>query len=516
MSFIDARELPEGTEIEADLIIIGGGMAGIAIAREWAGEGGRVAVLESGGRDPDRDLQDLYAGKGVMRGPGNADRNIDNYLPQSRVRAYGGSGHVWGGKSVPLDPSDFTDRSWLPMSGWPMTRDDLQPFYDRACGMLEIPAFGGGEEEPQEEGRPPLRLGRSREFFAAPRRFSAVSGGADPKAFDRFRYGVESAQNVTVYLHANVVDIRANAQSRDVDGLAVACLNGRRHTARARAYVLAVGGIENVRLLLASTSKDGNGLGNESDLVGRCFQGHVTYGVFEKDDLRLSSIAMSDASRSMALYTDSPRDKLHCVIAATLAGQRRHKTGNFTTTFFAEPFPIEEAATALLKVAGALDAQNVNAASARNYPCFYMSEHLPNRDSRVALDPASTDALGMPRVKLDWVYADKDFASLEASIAALAGALGREGAGRLCWPAERVDYVGLISQSRHHMGTTRMHRDPEFGVVDADCRMHGVPNLYVAGSSVFPTSGIANPTLTLMALAIRLADYLKGQLGAAR
>jgi choline dehydrogenase-like flavoprotein len=502
MAFIDARTLPNATEIEADLIIIGGGLAGLAIAKQWANSGKRIAVLESGGREMDQETQALYAGAGVMRAPGNADRPIDDYLIQSRVRALGGSGNVWGGKCVPLDEADFARRDWLNRTGWPVTRAEMQPYYDRACDLLQIERFNRDWNDAPEPDRPPLRI--NGDFFSAPRRFSQVSGWADRARFDAFcGEFVEASQNITVYLHANVTNIRMRGASR-VQGLDVACLNGLRHTARARTYILATGGIENVRLLLAS-----GGIGNHSDLLGRCFMGHVTFGVYENPEGLDTMLAISDG-HNMSLYTNNGRGVTHCVLATSLEGQRRFGTGNFTTTLAsagASPNPEDAAVLALVSQ---LDARG---AAARHYPCFFMSEQLPNLESRITLLQEHTDALGMPRVRLDWVYSERDIANLERSIAALGDALGAEGKGRVRWPVARSQLLSILSTSRHHMGTTRMSPDPDDGVVDEHCRVHGVRNLYVAGSSVFPTSGIANPTLTLIALAMRLSDHLKHEMG---
>jgi choline dehydrogenase-like flavoprotein len=133
MAFIDARTLPDASRIDADLIIIGGGLAGITLAKQLAGGPLKVAILESGGREIDMENQALYAGSAVVRAPDNPDKPLDAYPAQSRIRAFGGSGHVWGGKCAPLDPADFAQRDWAPHSGWPVSREQLQPFYDRAC-----------------------------------------------------------------------------------------------------------------------------------------------------------------------------------------------------------------------------------------------------------------------------------------------------------------------------------------------------------------------------------------------
>lgn len=497
MAIIDARTLPDASRIEADLIVIGGGMAGVTLARELAGGPLKVAILESGGLEIDPENQALYAGAGVQRAPGNPDRPFDDYLVQSRMRVLGGSGMVWGGKCAPLDPADFSERPWIPHSGWPITRQQMQPYYDRACDLLEIPRFPLERPRSTEPERQPLALAPRDGFFPAPRVFSRFSGGTDKAAFDAFRTGFAEAPNITVYLHANVVRIRR--QAAEVAGLDVACLNGGRHTAKADRYVLAVGGIENVRLLLAS-----DGLGNAHDLVGRFFQGHVTYANDGDAETEGSAMTISRAA-PMDLYAPAKRMAAHCVIGADLVAQAQMKTGNFTATLFRADVSNPDT-KAIAGLGGLLAGGGVG----QTYGYFAMAEHFPNPDSRVILDPAHRDALGTPRVRLAWIYGDKDHAALERSVARLADALGASGEGRLCWSIKPGQLLANSSASRHHMGTTRMNADPTKGVVDPDLRLHEVRNLYVAGSSVFPTSGIANPTLTILALVMRLADHLKG------
>lgn len=499
MAFIDARTLPNGSEIAADLIIIGGGMAGIAIATEWANAGKSVAVLESGGREMDMEIQALYAGTGTMRAPGCADRPIDEYLIQSRYRALGGSGNVWGGKCVPLDPADFEERPWLERSGWPMTRAGLQPYFNRACTLLQIPNFDRDYDRNPLSDRPTLAINDN--FFSGPRVFSRLSGRTDREGFDRFRTDFAAAPNINVYLHANVTQIRLDRRGRRVQSLDVACLNGLRHTARGRATVLAAGGIENVRILLHSNGVRREGVGNHSDWLGRCFQGHVTFGVYENTE-GLNTAVCVTGGRNMSLYTEGRG--LHCVLTTTLEGQRRFGTGNFTTTLVNGDTPPGAADPAVLALAGQLDG-----GAGASIPCFFMAEQSPHLESRLTLHEGHADALGMAYMHLDWVYSEQDMRNLERSVSALGDALGASGTGRVRWPVERSQLLAILNQSRHHIGTTRMSADPDQGVVDADCRVHGVANLYIAGSSVFPTSGIANPTLTLTALAMRLSDHLK-------
>ena len=507
MPFIDARDLPGDSEIVADLIVIGGGLAGLALARQWAGSRRSVAVLESGGKAFDPATQDLYRGEGSMRGPGGEARPFGDYVHQSRRRMLGGSGMVWGGKCVALDPADFAQRGWVPGSGWPVSRAQMQPYYDRASDLLEIPRFPAGETDLEIEGRPALVIDGRRRFFSAARHYSKLSGGVDRARYDRWRFAPAEAANITVYLNANVTELKLRADRQGLERLDVATLEGRRHTARGQTYVLATGGIENARLLLASNSVAKAGVGNDADLVGRHFQGHSVFLVNDLARGRATSAYFSAGGNPLRLYTDGVRGLSHCVFAPTLAGQRGRRAGNATITLVPPPSkgPPDPERQALEQLADRLDG-----GGAGEVGCFFMTEHMPNPESRVTLGGAS-DALGLPRVKLEWVWSEADFRSLESTVAAFGRALGEAGLGRLSFPADRSAFLAMAagSSSRHHMGTTRMHRDPAKGVVDEHGRVHGVSNLYVAGSSVFPTSGIGNPTLTLLAMTMRLSDHLK-------
>ena len=518
MAFIDARALPDASAIEADLVIIGGGLAGITLAKELAGGPLKVAILESGGRELDMEIQALYAGSAVVRAPDNPDKPFDDYPAQSRARVLGGSGMIWGGKCAPLDPADFAARPWAPHSGWPVTRAQMQPFYDRACDRLEIPHFDRDNQALKDPARTPLALDLQDGFFSAPRVFTRYSGGSDKAAFDRFRTDFAEAANITVYLHANVTQIRLNPQGDAVEGLDVACLDGKRHTCIGKTYVLAVGGLENVRLLLASNGVEKSGIGNRHDLVGRFFQGHVTYSLDGDAETEGSAVHVSRDS-PMELYLNPTRTSPHCVLASGASAQQRMGTGNFTVTLFTgeatEPgTPVQAETKALRRVAATVDGGN--GGGGQLLGCFAMSEHFPNPDSRVTLDASAKDALGLPRIRLEWTYSKADWDSLERSAAGFGDALGASSQGRFCWPVQRGQLLAISSASRHHMGTTRMNADPRLGVVDPNLKVHGTGNLYVAGSSVFPTSGIANPTLTILALVMRLADHLKLELGARR
>lgn len=506
MPLTDARTLPDASLIEADIVIVGGGIAGLTMAWEFIGTAARVVVLESGGPEPDADIQKLYDGPGVMSGPGNPDLPIDTYLGQSRVRALGGSGHVWGGKCGPLDAVDFLARPSVALSGWPFGRSELTPFYDRACDRLKLPRFpvdGGAPEGPAL-----LPIGASGgDIRPSPRAYSPVSGRVDAAAFAAFRDAPGQAPNIHVHTHANVTDIRLGPDGA-VERLDVRCLTGTRHTVRAGRYVLASGGVENARLLLASRTDRPAGIGNATDWVGRCFQGHVVITTGQNDPRGDAEVAFTTAA-DLSLYDNRARDRPHAVFVLDPATQQRLGAGNCTLTLQVQAKPAAAAGT----VGAAVEQLSaaIEGAGPRRMDYFLMSEETPNPESRITLSE-QTDALGQRRARLDWRYTQADWDTLAASARGFAAAFGAQGLGRVCWPVGVEGLLASMGASRHHMGTTRMSVDPDHGVVDADCRVHEAANLYVAGSSVFPTSGLVNPTLTLTALAIRLADHLKARM----
>ncbi len=484
---LDARSVPESGRVETDVCVIGAGAAGITLARELSGAPFRVALLESGGFDPDPATQALYRGRVYGR------RYFT--LDSCRSRQFGGSTNCWQGLCRPLDPIDFEAREWVPHSGWPFPAAALEPFYVRAQQVLRLEAFLYEAARWATPERPPLPfLGdaiESRVFQVSPTRLGEV-----------YRDEILRAPNVDTWLFANVVEIETDPEARRVEAVRVATLGGRSFPVQARLFVLATGGIENARILLASSRAQSQGLGNGHDLVGRFFMEHphVVAGAF----------LPSSRDVSLAFYRahDTGRVKLAGYLTGSDSLQRAERLLGFSS-FLAQDAPLPGFEQALSRVVGEAD-------GARGAPApravFFMNEieQAPNPSSRVRLGE-ERDALGMPRVRLEWRLSAIDKLSIRRAHVLLARELGRAGLGRLQlmlsdddhqWPPE-------LGGGRHHMGTTRMHVDPKQGVVDETGRVHGVANLYVAGSSVFPTGGAANPTLTLVALALRLADHLK-------
>lgn len=502
----DARQLPDGTVLDTDLAIIGAGAAGITLARALADAPFRICLIESGGLEPDEATQALAGGEnaGLPYGP----------LEATRLRQLGGTTNHWGGWCRPLDALDFEERDWVPMSGWPISRADLDPYYPAAAEICEAGPFAFDDVAGWEE-----KLGTS--GFALPTRAMErrVIQFSPPTRFgDRYRTDLLSAPRLRTLIHANVVEIETSDNAREVTGLALATLDGRRSHITARRYVLAAGGIENARLLLLSNRVQSVGLGNGHDMVGRCFMEHPH--VYSLGNLVLPDLASVPPMLLQDQWVDGLG--LRGNLMPSAAFQRTQRLQNATFTLgIAKQFDTRADAEAdstplAAPMIDVLRAAAPGAFAARPFGLRLgiggAGEQQPNKDSRVTLSDRR-DALGLPVARLEWRLTAADKTSLLRNLRALGAEFAAAGLGRLhvtlppgdVWPSD-------LTGGNHHMGTTRMAADPRQGVVDANCRVHGIANLHVAGSSVFPTSGAANPTLTLVALALRLADHLRSQL----
>jgi choline dehydrogenase-like flavoprotein len=509
---IDARGLRGGEQFDADVCIIGAGAAGIAIAREWVGIRQSVVLLESGGFAPDAETQALYSGEAT----GNVLANSDTYLSRSRLRYFGGSTNHWGGICRPMDPLDLETRPWVADSGWPFARSELEPFYRRAIRLVQVPGFGYDIESEHPRNRPPLALGRGEALETAVVHFSP------PTRFgQRYRDDVVSAENISLHLYANALELQTSPDGERIEAVRVGCLAGPRYRVRARVFVLATGGIENARLLLASNRKRTSGLGNERDLVGRFFMDHVSMrGARAGFTLPFSAMRLyrpgndgARAARSLGLFT------------LREAVQREHALLAMTVRLLRVPWAdvgaAERAVVSGARAIDALDRSAPPACDSLESDAFVadfqvIAEPSPQRDSRVTLG-SDRDALGLPIARVDWRVAAGDYSSIARSLELMAIEFGRHARGRVRpnvgMSAGRL--FPLTDGFSHHMGTTRMHDDAARGVVDPSCRVHSLANLFVAGSSVFPTAGAeGTTTLTLLALALRLADHLKRELTA--
>jgi choline dehydrogenase-like flavoprotein len=558
--FIDARSLPPDQRVETDVCIVGGGAAGISLARELAGRPFRVALLEAGGLDEGSATPSLFAGEsvGVPYFP----------LDLARLRYLGGSTNHWGGWSRPLDEIDFENRPWIPHSGWPIRRRDLDVYYERAniaCGLGPCRYdFAPWEEALTRAGRRPPRFD--------PNRLADSIFHVIPDHLLRFgeayRSELQAASNLDVYLHAAAVEIETDVDGHSVKSVRFSGLDGKKLTVAAKLFVLASGGLEVPRLLLLSRRARPRGLGNEHDLVGRFFLEHpyIRSGIasfsrpYRPITARPVAVGSSLVVEALGAASELQRReqlpnfgiRLLPVLGEWLSAARWMARRGGPRDFEDGPSGMGAILSDWRQVAVVLSRRLFRFPSSdafyripyRTFGVHYTWEQIPDPDSRVYLGE-EPDALGLPRLVLDWRLNDQDRETLMRAQRIVESEVSSRGLGTVrgsCAPEEwetvlresegKIDrYLvrrnnqhlathvpsveardKVLIGSYHHLGTTRMSDDPKRGVVDRHCRVHGVENLFVAGGSVFPTVGISNPTLTIVALAIRLADFLRDRM----
>ncbi len=527
MTFDDAARVPAGSSLRADVCIVGSGAAGLTLALRLAGTTLDVVLLEAGGMQQDTEAEGDTFDLDLLGLP--QVRTIE-----SRGRWFGGSTSLWFGRIAQLDPIDFEARSWVPHSGWPITEDEVRRWLPTAAGILDVPHFdkldiGAWAPNPTID----MVMGE---------------GGADLRPFlwadgmymgDRARDALERSRNVRVLLGATATALVPNQSSSAIDSLTVVGSAGT-FTVAATHYVLAAGGLENPRLLLASTARSAAGVGNATDNVGRYYMDHPRGEGLATADLRGLPRPVLERLQLLGEKSRSPYGHTQLRVTFPESMQREEELLNHSLhAHLVSDVQNSPGYSALRRVAESARSRTVRGAdlpadlwqvakasprlavfaarrlARRERPTSLVvidqMEQVPDPSSRVTVDHDRRDRFGLPKVQLDWRITNATYESqrrmheMFASIVARAG-LPTFRSSLLDRPGEPVPLVDM----KHPSGTTRMSSSPRDGVVDEQCRVHGIGNLYVAGTSVFPTVGHANPTLTIVALAARLAHHLGG------
>ena len=503
---LNARKAPGGTLLEGDVCIVGAGPAGLALAQELQARGIQTIVLESGGYPRDAEAQELNAGESA--GDGYPDLRL------SRSRGVGGTATLWNtmfqgaafAKYVPLDDGDLESRDWIPWSGWPFARTTLDAYYRRAqetCGL------GSSDYD-----------GSAWAGAAAPLLDLADSGLTQSVhqygPADRFLVALPAAliasTRVMLVHGATVTRLSGGANAERVTEARWVTLAGNAGVARASTFVLAAGALENARLLLLSLQEP-----TTLPWLGRGFMDHPV-----DSSLRL-------VSRAAAL-AETPgffgaRLTAHGPVVGRLGLSpellRAERLLNASLRLFHDSEPellhapgLQPAARRLVpaqawrkRIGDSIRRVHRLTAPLRatRHRVLLDLEQAPHPDNRVVLSERR-DVLGQPTAVLQWRWRSEDEARRRKLRLVLARELARVGAGRL----EVTGEPPLQPAAHHHAGTTRMHPEASEGVVDAELRVHRMENLFVTGASVFPTAGVANPTLSAIALTLRLADHLTG------
>lgn len=507
-----------------DLCVVGAGPAGITVALELESSGWRVCLLEAGGAAYEPDTQRLFEGE-VLGQP---------YPPlrDTRVGALGGSTSVWAGWCRPLEPLDFEPRDWCGAEGWPFGLGELEPHYARAHELCGLAAFD------YHPARWAAVLGPEQVLPADPTFANQIFHFNIQDFGQRYHERLERSRAIDLVLHAPVTRLHLDGPA--CTAAEVRTLEGHELTIRADRFVLAAGGIENPRLLLlsATDAAGADAPGNAGGMVGRYFADHayVDFGTLvlhrpqalgfyrlgraergrEAMVRGVLSLRREAVERERLLHSAlffHPRYEAHRVFASAEVKawlQLWNKLKRRGVPGAPGPY-LRQAVRAPHRIAIAMARKlTVRHGPARRWRMRAAFETSFRHDNRVTLGDGR-DRLGRRRARVEYRIDDADVDSMRRVTQLFDNAVRQADLGRLerAFPDEPPAWRHTMEAGKHHMGTTRMHRSPRLGVVDADGRVHGTSNLFVAGSSVFPSGGYANPTLTIVALAARLGDYLR-------
>jgi len=459
-----------------DLCIVGAGPAGITLALEMASVGWKIALLEGGGLEYSDRSQRLYAALGTQT----------LWAGSTRLRYFGGTSNHWSGRCRPFDSADFDRPPPGQVPGWPIRYMEIARYLPSAMQILDLPAEGfAALNEGFEDGQ----FAADSFALSAPTRFGSKYIGT-----------LRQLPNVDLVINCNCVGLKFDAATRQISGVQAVDYSGGRADIRARRYVLAAGGIENPRILLASENLVARGVGGR--MVGRCFMEHL--------NVELGEFICADSERigSRQYYTSEEFVRSHRVGSGNVSFNLIDQIRSYGRTAPAKSF--------LKKLSCDLGlAEKVQFISTFTCPgtglITTLLEQAPMVDgSRVTLS-RTTDEIGMRKAQVDWGLSEEDRRSIRTIGIEVAKSFARSQLGLVKLRDYILDprRVIPVSPHAHHMGSTRMAHSAEWGVVDADCRVFGTANLYIAGSSIFSTGGGCNPTMPIVQFALRLADHLK-------
>lgn len=512
------ERLGDDAELDFDVCIVGAGAAGLSLAAKLQTAGLKICVLEAGRREIDEEAQSLF--KGEVVGEPIA-------VEEGRFRVFGGATRRWTGRCAELDPHDFEPRDWVADSGWPIGLADLKPYYREAqavCGFArawrpdnQIPVF--------RQATKLLTLRDAKPFLW---RYAAVSWRAYQDWGRRFEGQLAAARNATVILGAEVVGAEGVRALGVISRLKVRKPDGSIVHVSARRFVLSCGGLENIRLLLNLCADRNSGMSDPHDVLGRWFMQHPRAVTARGrtsgricDLLRVASVRRGDHYEvGFALDPDLQASEGLLNASAILRYQAEPDSGWEVIKRWSKQgvTPSWRDVRLLVRDAPLIASNTVRRAAGRSAlarrPLAELVvdlEQAPDRDSRITLS-RKTDRLGLRCLRVDWRIGPQDRRTSTVFTLGLVEELRRLGLADLA-PVAGLAETGALSaehmlESYHHLGGARMSAEPSQGVVDADLRVHACANLYVVGGSVMPTGGHANPTFTIVALALRLGDHL--------
>ncbi|MEQ1897776.1 MAG: GMC family oxidoreductase [Vicinamibacterales bacterium] len=515
----DFRHYDSEQPLRADVCIVGAGATGIATAVALSKTNFTIIMIEGGGYSYSAESRSLYQ---------CSVSGLRYAFDEGRARVLGGTTTLWGGQASPFLPLDFEARQWVSHSGWPLTLDHLQPYFPRVDDFMGIPH--SSHDERTWVGPPPPFLDPESFHFI----YSQFS--AQPNLANKYGSFLKTSGRLQVFVNANATYFDVNPSGSRVASLNVATLEGKSARIQARYFVMCCGAIENARLLLCSNQTVSAGLGNEGDWVGRCFQDHL--------HMRAAPIVPTSRDRFTQHFGTLIRSgvKMCPKIVTSRRFQEKHQILHVAcdvTTRPDERSPLKSAqvlVNAVRKpvarsqlVKASLGAVKGSGELARilwsrvvqgrvTFPSrseLYLGiqcETEPNPNSRIRLSQ-DRDRLGFQKADIDWRLTGLEARTIDIFVRSIDEEFRRLGLakldlGQFFVPGDPSRLDEVAGGGHHPMGTTRMSQSPGDGVVNTDCRVHGIDNLYVGSTSVFPTGSFSNPTYNAMACCFRLADHL--------
>jgi choline dehydrogenase-like flavoprotein len=470
----DSYEVFQAASLTPKVVVIGSGPAGITIARKLGNAGISVAVLEAGGREYSDESQDFYRGATV------GDPYFD--LDITRLRYMGGSSNHWAGWCRVLDAHDFKPKAWAPDTGWPIERADIEPFLPEVHDILELPEFRA--DVPISDDMRWVQLIKS----------NAVRFG------EKYADELTGSRNIALVLNTSVTSLDGDGSK--ITGAHIWSKGRQAGLLKADYFVVCTGGLENSRLLLWSNEVSNGGVVPHAEALGKYWMEHPT---FEGGNAILADYDEFEVdAANEAFFSPSP------------AAMERLRIMNFGIRLIETPYPGAKRLIADLACTAPDFAEWAAVKLGQHLRCaaqLYVAwEQAPRADNHIELSAAEKDHAGVPRIELHWKKSELERRTILEGLRLFGQTMAEKNLGRVRidnWLTSGEDYpTNQELAGHHHMGGTRMGTDLAKSVVDADCKVHAMANLYVGGSSVFCTSGECNPTTTITALACRLGDHL--------
>jgi len=523
-----ASSLSLTNDLTYDVCIIGSGPAGATIAQELSGGPLRVAILESGSFERRDSADELNAVESV-----GWPRIGDQWLVRNRI--VGGTSHTWSGRCVAFDDIDFEQRDWIPNSGWPITAKEIKPYLERASSYLGLNSEILSQNK--EFWTTTKHKKPSYEFDEKKIRPYFWQFSRDKiKSSDHMRFGIHLksslADNVTLITDATVCQINLKSSGNEVEMVEVASPDGRRYLIKASFVIACTGGVENARILLWSDGVFRDGIGNQFGVVGRYLMDHLRGPIAkfpipgtellrrEFGHYRIKTGHVFSYGMHLSPNVQQAEKLVNC--AAWLEGRIADDDPYNALKRWIKANPkLPEDASFILKNLGFLgrgikDRVFDRKGLIRKIDCLNlvgMCEQIPDPESRLVLSDVR-DHFGVPIPRIDWRIHKQEEQTMKRMgelVALEFSRIGLQAPELDTWIVKNEHIPQNFRDVAHPIGTTRMGSSPKNSVVNRECQVHDVKGLYIAGSSVFPTSSHANPTYMIVALAIKISDAIKSQ-----